>query len=69
MGASLDSKVLLCSGCGQNRIPAPPGATATTRFTCCSCSKRAMVVANIECARKARLAIFSKLGPTALKRL
>ena len=32
--------MLICIVCGNNRIPAPAGATSATRFTCSECTGR-----------------------------
>ena len=51
---------LLCAECREYRIPAPPGATVSTRFTCRDCTARLVQKANIESARRWREWLVAK---------
>ena len=50
---------LVCVECGLNRMPAPGGSSALTRFTCRSCVERLMTAAHVEEAQT-RIARFSQ---------
>jgi len=49
---------LVCAECKKHRIPAPPGATAATRFTCRTCVERLTNEHNLEDAKKIRASLL-----------
>lgn len=57
----IGTRELICAECGQNSIPAPPHATAETRFTCRVCVERLTQEANAKDAKYMRAWLLRNL--------